>query len=85
MSQTTVNPYEEIGAQVQAGLAAIASTLTGGYTIDDLVNAVFTYVESVYWPGGVSTQIEIEIKAIQSMNKAHLLLSLVGPLLQRRL
>jgi len=64
MAQTTVNPYEEIGAQVLAGLAAIGGTLTGGYTIDDLVNAVYAYVESVYWPGGTTAQIEIEIKSI---------------------
>lgn len=64
MSQTTVNPYEETGGYIMTGLASIAGTLSTGYTIDDLVNAVATYVESVYYPSGTTTQIENEIMQV---------------------
>lgn len=64
MPLTTQNPYAEVGQQLTAGLTSIAGTLSGGYTINDLINAAYSYVESQYWPGGASTQIEIELKSI---------------------
>jgi hypothetical protein len=48
-----VNPYSFIGANYNAGMDAIAAALAPLYpnqTLDDLVNAVYNYVEGAYFP-----------------------------------
>ena len=64
MPQETVNPYSEIGAYLQSGLTYIIGVLPGTPAISDLVNATVAYVESVFYPGGTSAQIGIELNSI---------------------
>jgi len=68
MPQVTVNPYEEIGAQIAPGLNSIIGALTGSPSIDDLVNAVYVYVQPLYYPvpTGVTVplQTQIQIKSV---------------------
>lgn len=67
MPQTTVNPYGEIGAQITAGLNSIIAALPGSPAISDLVDAVYAYVQPIYYPGSggvVPPQLTLEIKSI---------------------
>lgn len=68
MSQATVNPYEIIGTQYAAGLAAIIAALPVSPTIDDLVTAVYNYVQPIYYPVSmgvtVPLQVQTEIKSV---------------------
>lgn len=66
MSQTTVNPYSEIGGYVHTGLDSILATLGAAGippTIDSLVNAVFDFIKPTFY-ATADTQTEIEIKSV---------------------
>lgn len=59
----TFNPYPQIGTELTAGLTAIASGTTIS-TIDDLVAAIYAYIQPIYYPSStVPKDLEIEIKA----------------------
>lgn len=68
MSQITVNPYKIIGTQYVTGLNSIIAALPPVPTIDDLVTAVYNYVQPIYYPtvgaGTVPLQVETEIKSV---------------------
>jgi hypothetical protein len=58
MSPKYLNPYSFIGANYSAGMDAVAATLNPLYpnqTIDDIVNAVYTYVLATYPINGSAT------------------------------
>jgi hypothetical protein len=60
----TLNPFPQIGTQLTSGLTAIASTSTGITTVDDLVTAIYNYIQPIYYPGTtVPKALEIELKA----------------------
>jgi hypothetical protein len=59
----TVNPYTIFGTQFADGLTAISKALTPRSTIDDLVKAVYDYVQPIYYPKPTPI-IEIEIKSV---------------------
>ncbi len=44
------NPYQSIGDQLAAGLAAIEAGLTSGMSFDTLNDAVYDYVQPLYYP-----------------------------------
>lgn len=61
----TFNPYPELGVELVTGLTAIASTTTGISSVDDLVNAIYNYVQPIYYPSTtVPKALEIEIKSV---------------------
>ena len=62
MSQNTVNPYAQIGAQIAPGLTSIGNAASLN-NVDDLVNAVYAYIQPLYY-SGASTQVDIEIKSV---------------------
>lgn len=62
MAQKTINPYPNLGAQFIAGLNAIISVPIT--SVDVLVNAVANYVESVYYPAGLSSVQKVEVKSV---------------------
>jgi len=67
MAVFTFNPYPQIGTELTAGMDAVAGALTPTSTIDDLANAIYNYVQPIYYPTspiGVPKQIEIEIKSV---------------------
>lgn len=67
MANPTFNPYPLIGTQLTAGMDAIAAALNPASTVDDLVNAIYNYIQPIYYPpisGVVPPQIEIEIKSV---------------------
>lgn len=64
MATPTFNPYPLIGAQLTEGLDTIASKLKPTSTVEEFVDAVYNYVQPVYYPGAVSKQIEIELKSV---------------------
>src|SRR4051812_7012805 len=67
MAIVTFNPYPLLGSQLTAGLDTISSTLTAASTVDDLVNAIYHYIQPLYYPstsGAASPQLEIEIKSV---------------------
>jgi hypothetical protein len=61
--QSTINPYPIIGTQLTSGLDAIANALSTKSTVDDLVNAIYNYIQPIYYPK-VSGIIETEIKSV---------------------
>jgi len=67
MADFTFNPYPQIGTQLTAGMDAVSGALTVASTVDDLVNAVYNYIQPIYYPsttGAVPKQIEVEIKSV---------------------
>ncbi|MBK9286009.1 MAG: hypothetical protein IPM51_17065 [Sphingobacteriaceae bacterium] len=67
MADFTFNPYPQIGSQLTAGMDAVSGALTPASTVDELVNAVYNYIQPIYYPsstGAVPKQIEIEIKSV---------------------
>ena len=68
MAIITFNPYPQIGTQLTAGLDAVSGALTPASTVDDLVNAIYNYIQPIYYPfptpPGVPKQLEIEIKSV---------------------
>lgn len=64
----TFNPYPLIGTQLTTGLDALAAVLTPASTIDEFVNAIYNYVQPIYYPvsspATVPPQIQIEIKSV---------------------
>ncbi|HXB40336.1 MAG TPA: hypothetical protein VNZ49_07315 [Bacteroidia bacterium] len=65
MATPTFNPYPQIGTELIAGMDSIASALTPASTVDDLVNAIYSYIQPIYYPlPTVPKQIEIEIKSV---------------------
>ena len=48
MAVRCINPYSVIEAKYSEGLDAIVSSFMGSPTVDDLVNAVYSYVVSAY-------------------------------------
>jgi hypothetical protein len=63
MSTRTFNPYPLIGTQIADGMDAIAADLTTESTVDDLAQAIYDYIQPIYYPTA-STQIEIEVKSV---------------------
>jgi hypothetical protein len=56
----TFNPYPIIGTQITNGLDAIAAALTPTSSVDDLVNAIYAYIQPLYYPSSaVPTQIQL--------------------------
>lgn len=68
MASQTFNPYPLIGTQLTMGMDAISTALNPASTVDDLANAIYAYIQPIYYPvsGGVSPpiQFEIEIKSV---------------------
>lgn len=68
MANYTYNPYPQIGSQLIDGLNEISDTLTTTSTVDDLVNAVYNFIQRIYYPvsagASVPKQLEIEIKSV---------------------
>lgn len=64
MATQTLNPYPLIGKQLTDGLDEISKALTPSSTVDDLANAIFKYIQPLYYQGSKSTQIEIEIRSV---------------------
>jgi hypothetical protein len=58
----TVNPYPQIGKQLTQGLGAIIAQLPASPTIDDLADAIYAYVQPLYYLP--STKLEIEVKSV---------------------
>lgn len=58
----TVNPYPEIGKQLASGLTSIIGQLPTSPTIDDLADAIYAYVQPLYYTA--STKLEIELKSV---------------------
>ena len=65
MATQTFNPFPLLATQLTSGMDSLAATLSPTSTVDDLVNAVYAYISSVYYSSttGVPIQIEIEIKS----------------------
>ena len=68
MATTTLNPYLLIGTQHTNGLDAVIAALPVAPTETDLVNAVYGFIQPLYFPttGGapVPTFTEVEIKSV---------------------
>ena len=68
MAIITFNPYPQIGTQLTAGLDAVSGALTPASTVDEFVNAIYNYIQPIYYPvsGGLAVpkQTEIEIKSV---------------------
>lgn len=65
----TFNPYPLIGTQLTDGLDAIATAFAGGgSSVDDLVTAIYNYIQPIYYPtsGGapVPMHLQVEIKSV---------------------
>lgn len=60
---STFNPYPGIGAELSAGLNDIAAATPS--TVDDLVDAIYDYIQPIYYPtsSSVPRALEIELKA----------------------
>lgn len=63
MSQQTINPYKEIGEYLGSGLDAVITTIPSSPTIDDLVDAVSTYISGIFY-SGARDAVEIELKSV---------------------
>jgi hypothetical protein len=64
MATNTFNPYQIIGTQLTDGLDSISKALNPSSTVDDLANEIYKYIQPIYYPGKVPTQIELEIKSV---------------------
>ncbi len=67
MAIATFNPYPLLGSQLTAGLDTISGSLTPASTVDELVNAIYNYVQPIYYPsssGAASPQLQIELKSV---------------------
>ena len=59
----TVNPYPEIGTELEAGLNAIVAAAPTN--IAGLVTAIYGYIQPIYYPGtSVPKAIEVELKSV---------------------
>jgi hypothetical protein len=69
---STFNPYPLIGSQITTastgGMDTIATAFGGGSsTVDDLVTAIYTYVQGIYYPAGggaVPMNLQVEIRSV---------------------
>lgn len=59
----TINPYPEIAKMLPTGLNTVIAALPSGPSVDDLVNEVAAYIESVFYPSA-STQVQAEITSV---------------------
>lgn len=67
MSIVTFNPYPLLGSQFTNGMDTISGSLNPASTVDDLVNAIYNYVQPLYYPsssGAVSTATEVELRSV---------------------
>lgn len=64
MATSTFNPYPALVKQLSDGMDFIAKNLKPTSTVDDLANAIYDFIQPLYYPGKVSVQIEIEIKSV---------------------
>ncbi|MBI2723341.1 MAG: hypothetical protein HYX39_14300 [Bacteroidetes bacterium] len=64
MATRTFNPYPIIGTQLTDGMEAISKSLKATSTVDDLADAIYKYIQPIYYPAPVSTQVQIEIKSV---------------------
>lgn len=65
----TFNPYPLISTQLKDGLNAIATAFAGGgSTVDDLVTAIYDFIQPLYYPvsggGAAPTYLQVEIKSV---------------------
>lgn len=64
MADFTFNPYPQIGEQLAKGLEFLATNLKPTSTVDEFADAIYKFVQPIYYPAPVSKQIEIEIKSV---------------------
>jgi hypothetical protein len=64
----TFNPYPLIGAQLTKGLDAISGALKPTSTIDDLVTAIYNFIQPIYYPASgpasVPQALQVEIRSV---------------------
>lgn len=68
MATSNFNPYPQIGTQLIKGMDNISGVLKPTSTVDDLVNAIYKFIQPIYYPSTdlvpVPNQIEQEIKSV---------------------
>ncbi|HXB41893.1 MAG TPA: hypothetical protein VNZ49_15230 [Bacteroidia bacterium] len=68
MATPTFNPYPALAGQLAKGLDSISAALNPTSTVDDLVNAIYNFIQPLYYPATAATPVpealQIEIKSV---------------------